>query len=59
MMANPPSEHPTPPNKSSLDEGSDHKSKRETMRGDVPRFALPRMAFERKKELESDILIWL
>lgn len=40
-----------PSKKSSSDEGSDHKSRRETMRGDVPRFSLPRMAFERKKSL--------
>jgi len=46
MMVNPPSDHPVPPTKKShSDEGSDHKSRRETMRG----FALPRMAFECKK----------
>lgn len=45
--------------KSSSDEDSDHKSRRETVRGDVPCFAFPWTSFERKKELESDILIWL
>lgn len=43
--------------KSSSDEASDHKSRRETMRGDVPRFALPRMAFERERKKKSSSLI--
>ncbi len=37
--------------KSSWDEDSDHKSRRETVRGDVPCFAFPWTSFERKKSL--------